>query len=174
MTLVPFKETMILMIDKLVNLIRQNAGDEIERNPAIPDEHNEEAMRVAGTEIHDGIQQEARQGNIQNIVAMFKGNTSGGLSNNPMVTSIIGNIAKKFSARFGISPEVGTKVAAALVPKVLNQFINKTNDPNDKEFELQDVLKNFTGNSQVGDLMGQLTGSEGGLGNAIGGMFGKK
>ena len=59
--------------------------------------------------------------------------------------------------------------------KLINQFINKTNDPNDNEFNLQDVLKDFTGNSNIGDLMGQFTGGDkGGLGEAIGGIFNKK
>ena len=163
-----------IMIDKLINLVRQNAGDEIERNPAIPNEQNDEAMREMGKEINNGLEEEARQGNIQNLISMFKGNTSGGLSSNPTTRSIIGRVAGKFAAKFGIPESTAAGIADSLVPKVLNQFINKTNDPNDREFDLQDVLKNFTGNSNVGDLMGQFTGGKGGIGETIGGMFNKK
>lgn len=162
------------MIDKLINLVRQNAGSEIIQNPAVPNEQNDEAIREVGKEINDGLEQEARQGNIQNIISMFKGNTSGGLSSNPVTQSIIGRVAGKFASKFGIPESTASGIAAAVVPKVLNQFINKTNDPNDHEFDLQDVLKNFTGNSNIGDLMGQFTGGNKGIGEAIGGFFNKK
>jgi hypothetical protein len=164
-----------IMIDQLINLVKQSAGDEIERNPAIPNEQNGEAMREVGNEISSGLEREAKQGNVQNLVAMFKGNTSGGLTSNPMIQSIVAGVASKLGAKFGVSPEKANQIASAIVPKVLNQFINKTNDPNDKEFDLQDVLKNLTGNSNIGDLMSQFSGSQkGGLGEAIGGMFGNK
>lgn len=163
------------MIDKLINLVRQNAGDEIVKNPAIPNEQNDEAMREMGQEINNGLEEEARQGNIQNLISMFKGNTSGGLTNNPTTRSIIGRVAGKFAAKFGIPESTAASIASAVVPKVLNQFINKTNDPNDREFDLQDVLKNFTGNSDVGDLMGRFAGGkQGGIGETIGGLFNKK
>ncbi|HEU5148812.1 MAG TPA: hypothetical protein VFT90_18920 [Chryseosolibacter sp.] len=162
------------MIEKLINLVRQNAGDEIVNNPAIPNEQNDEAMREMGEEINKGLEQEARQGNIQNLVSMFGGNTSGGLSSNPTTRNIISRVAAKFASKFGIPESTAASIAAAVVPKVLNQFINKTNDPNDREFDLQDVLKNFTGNSNVGDLMGQFTGGNKGLGETIGGFFNKK
>lgn len=163
------------MLDKIIKLVHENAGDEIVRNPAIPDQYNDEAIKEAGHEINNGLQQEARQGDIQNIVGMFKGNAPGGISNNPAIKSIISNLTAKYSSKFGISPDIANNVAAHLVPKVLNQFINKTRDPDNHEFDLQDVLKNFTGNSNIGDLLGQFTGSEkGGLGKAVSGFFNKK
>lgn len=161
------------MIDKLINLVKQNAGDEIIKNPAIPNDKNDEAMREVGAEINNGLEEEARQGNVQNLISMFKGQTSGGLSSNPLTSSIIGRVAGKFASKFGIPESTAASIAAGIVPKVLNQFINKTNDPNDNEFDLQDVLKNFTGNSNVGDLLGQVTGGKGGIGETIGGFLKK-
>ena len=163
------------MIDQLMNLVRQNAGDEIVKNPSIPDQYNDEAIREVGNEIDNGFRQEARQGNVQNMVSTLKGNSSTSLTGNPMVKNIIENITAKFAARFGVSHDVANRVAAGLVPKVLNQFINKTNDPDDRDFDLEDVLKNFTGNSNIGDLLGHFTGGDkGGLDKAVGGFFGNK
>lgn len=167
------------MIDKLVNLVRQNAGDEIVRNPAIPDQHNEEAMHEVGKEINDGLEQEAKQGNLQNLISMFKGNMGTGLSSNPVTKSVISRVAGKLAARFGVAPDTASSIAATVVPRVLNQFINKANDPNDKEFDFQDALRKFSGNSNIADLMGQLGGGSGGekksgLGETIGGFFNKK
>lgn len=164
------------MIDQLIKLVQQNAGDDIVHNPAIPDQYNDEAVKEVGREINEGLEREARSGDIQNMMSMFKGNTSGGLTNNPMVRSIISNATGKLAAKFGLPPEKANQIAASLIPKVLNQFINKTNDPNDREFDLQDVLKNLTGNSNIGDIMGQFTSGgnkAGGLGETLGGLFGK-
>jgi len=163
------------MIDQLINLVRQNAGDEIERDPAIPNERNDEAMREVGNEINEKLTTEAQGGNVQNLLSMIKGQNSGGLTGNPMIQSMIAGVASRFAAKFGIPPEKAAQIASTVVPKVLNQFINKTNDPNDKEFDLQDVLKNFTGNANIGDLLSGFGGTQkGGLGETIGGMFGKK
>ena len=163
------------MIDNLINLVKENAGDDIVRNPAIPDQKNDEAITDVSDEINKGIEHEAREGNVQSLISMFKGSSGSGLTNNPMVKSIISNVAGKFASKFGVSPETASQIAAGIVPKVMNQFINKTNDPNDKDFDLQDVLRNFTGKSDIGDLMGQLTGdSKGGLGETVGGLFDKK
>ena len=164
------------MIDQLIKLVQQNAGDEIVHNPAIPDQYNDEAVREVGKEINDGLTREAREGDVQNMMSVFKGNTAGGLTSNPMVKSIIANVTAKLAGKFGLPPEKANQIAASLIPKVLNQFINKTNDPNDREFDLQDVIKNLTGNSNIGDLMGQFTGGGnkgGGLGETLGGLFGK-
>ena len=37
----------------------------------------------------------------------------------------------------------------------MKQFVNKTNDPNDNDFDLQDVVKNVTGKNDVGDILSQ-------------------
>lgn len=158
-----------------MKLVRQNAGEEIVKNPSIPDQYNDEAIREVGNEINHGFQEEARQGNVQNVVSTLKGNNSTGLTGNPMVKNMIENVTAKFAAKFGVSPDVANRIAAGLIPKVLNQFINKTNDPGDKDFDLQDVLKNFTGNSNVGDVLGQFTNNDKtGLGKTVGGFFDKK
>lgn len=159
------------MIDQLMKLVKQNAGNEIVENPEIPNEYNDEAIREVGNEITYGFEEEARQGNVQNVVSTLKGNSSTGLTGNPMVKNMIENVTAKFAAKFGISPEVANRVAAGLVPKVLNQFINKTNDPNDRDFDLQDVLKKFTGNSNISDMLGQSGDEKGDLSKTVGGFF---
>ena len=68
-----------------------------------------------------------------------------------------------------------------LIPQVISRFVNKSNDPNDRDFDLQDMLQGFTGNNSLNlnDVLGCVTGtpSQGGLGdlgNVLGNMLGKK
>ena len=47
---------------------------------------------------------------------------------------------------------------------VMNQLANKTSDPNDNDFILQDIVKSVTGSSNVGDIRSQLPGYKEGAG----------
>ena len=141
------------MIDQLIKLVEQNAGEAIVKNQAIPNQFNNAA--------------------IQDVAEQT-------LANNPMVKQIISNIAANFGSKFGVSPQVAQSIASGLIPQVLNQFVNKTNDPNDKDFDLQDMMRGFSGNSSlnINDILGQVTGNKsnqglGGVGDVLGKLFGK-
>lgn len=164
------------MLEQLIKLVQQNADDDIVKNPAIPNQYNEEAVKEVGNEIYNGMQDQTNRGNTQEVVSLFKTNNAAGLNSNPMIGSIITKIAHKFASKFGISPQVASQIAGGLVPKIMKQFINKTNDPNDRDFDLQDILKKFTGNSKLGDLMGQFSGENKSkhMGDDAGGFFDKK
>jgi hypothetical protein len=109
---------------------------------------------------------------MQDLIGMFQGNGSS-LSNNPMVSQIISNITGNLASKFGISPQAAAGIANSLIPVVMNQFINKTNNPDDQDLDLQDILKNVTGKSNVGDILSQFTGGKegGGMGNVLGNLF---
>jgi uncharacterized protein YidB (DUF937 family) len=117
---------------------------------------------------------QAEQGNVQQIVSMFKSGGSSALAGNPMVTQLINKVAASLGSKFGVSPQAAQQIASNLLPQVLSKFVNKTNDPNDKDFDLQDVIKNFSGNNNVGDILSKFGGGagKGGLGDTLGKMFG--
>lgn len=157
-----------------MKLVRDNAGDEIINNPAIPNEKNDEAVQDVSQNIVGGLQDQVSGGNIQQMLSMFNGGaTSGG---NPMVSQLISRVAGSLGSKFGVSPQVATQIASSILPRVLNQFVNKTKDPNDNDFDLQDVMGKLGGgsNANIGDLIGGITGSsgKGGIGGALGKMFG--
>ena len=158
------------MIDQLIKLVKENAGEQIVKNPAIPDQYNNEAIKISGEEIFNGLKAQVSQGNVQGLTSFFKTGGSG-LAGNPIVTQIISSVAGKFASKFGISPAIAQQVASAIVPTVMSKFVSKTNDPKDNDFNVSDVMKNL-GGSGVGDMLGSLTGGKsGGLGDALGGFF---
>ncbi|MBT1702185.1 hypothetical protein [Chryseosolibacter indicus] len=160
------------MLDQLIKLVQRNAENDINNNSAIPDQYNKEAVNIVGHEIFTGLQNEGKKGNLTGLTDLFKGNNITG--NNPIISAIISGVTTKFASKFGISPQIATQVASVLIPKVMNQFVNKAKDPNDKEFDLQDILKDLGGAGNIGNLIGQFTGGGkgGGLGS-LGGLFGK-
>jgi len=160
------------MLDQLLKLVEQNAGDDIIKNDAIPNQFNKDAIQDVAAQIYNGLQGQAKQGNIQELASMFK---SGTVSNNPMIDQIISTITGSLASKFNVSPQTASNIANSIIPMVMNQFVKKTNDPNDRDFDLQDILKNLTGSGNVGDLLSQFTGNsnkqDAGIPNVLGNLF---
>jgi hypothetical protein len=149
------------MLENLINLIRENAGDAIINNPAIPNERNDEAVQEAGGSIIDTLKGALAGGNSGGLMDMF---TNGRADNdNPLVQQASGNLVERLAAKFGINPQQAAGIAASLIPMVMNKFARRTADPNDNGFDLQDIL---------GKLGGGGGGNAGGLMDKVKGMFG--
>jgi hypothetical protein len=157
------------MLDQLIKLVQQNADDTVIKNPAIPNEKNQAVINDLAQNISGGLASQVKQGNLQDVMGMFKNGNTSSLMNNPVVSGLIAQAAGSLTSKFGLSPQIAQQVTSALLPKVMGQFVNKTNDPNDNDFDLQDVMKNLGGGG-VGDMLGKMGGS-GGLGG-LGKIFG--
>ncbi len=159
------------MLDQLVNLVRQNAEESIVKNPAVPNEANDEAIKDVASQIFNGLKGQASQGNLQDLMGMLQGGGQSAIQGNPLTSSLVSNITSNLAAKFGISPQVASGIASPLIPMVMKQFVDKTNDPDDKDFDLQDVVKSVTGNSNVGDILSQFTGGKGSAASVLGNLF---
>lgn len=162
------------MIDQLIKLVQDNAGDAIINNQAIPNQHNKAAIEDVATQMFSGLQDQVKQGNLAQLTSMFKNGGVSSLASNPIVTQLISKVAGSLASKFGVSPQSAQQIASSILPTVISKFVSKTNDPNDKDFDLQDIVKNF-GGGNIGDLLGQFgggSGKGGGLGDALGKMFG--
>lgn len=171
------------MLDQLVKLVEQNAGDAIIKNQAIPNQFNNAAIQEVAGSIFNTLKVQAAQGNLQQVAAMFQGGASqSNLANNPMVKQMIASVAGNFAAKFGVSSAQAQSIVAGLLPTVMNQLVKKTNDPKDNSFDLTDVMKSVSGNNNldVTSIIGQLAGGNaksnplGALGGLAGKFFGKK
>lgn len=152
------------MLDQLMKLIRDNAGDSIINNPAIPNERNEEAIQEAGSSIVGGLQGLLAGGGIQQVLGMFTnaGNANNG---NPVVQQLSGGFMDSLVNKFGLDRSQASGIAGSLLPSVLGQLISKTNNPADNSFNIQDIFNNLSGGRSAGinveGLMGRL--SQGGM-----------
>lgn len=170
------------MLDQLIKLVEQNAGDAIVKNQAIPNQFNNAAIQEVAGSIFNSLKGQVAQGNLQQVAAMFQGKSStSSLASNPMVSKIISSVASTFASKFGVSQAQAQSIVSGLVPTVMNQFINKTNDPKDNSFDLGDMMKSMSGNNSLdlGSLLGQVAGGNsksnplGALGGLAGKLFGK-
>ena len=165
------------MIDQLIKLVEQNAGDAIVKNQAIPNQFNNAAIQEVAAQIFNGLKGQVTQGNMQQVVSMFQGGSGSSLSGNPMVSQIISSVARNFASKFGVSPQAAQSIVSSLVPTVMNQLVSKTNNPDDNDFDLTSMMQGMSGNSNLdlGGILSNLAGGKtGGFGDVLGGLFGKK
>ena len=171
------------MLDQLVKLVEQNAGKAIVQNDAIPNKFNNEAIQEVAGGIFNAMKGQVAQGNMQQVVSMFQGGASqSSLASNPMVKQIIASVAGNFASKFGVSAQAQS-IVSNLLPVVMNQFVKKTNDPQDNSFDLTNMMRGMSGNNNldVTSILGQLAGGSnsksnplGALGGLAGKLFGKK
>ncbi|MGA0558565.1 hypothetical protein ACO2Q8_18030 [Larkinella sp. VNQ87] len=189
------------MMETLMNLIRQQSGEAVINNPAIPNHQNEDAMQAISSGILGGLQQQAQGGNLTNLIGMVMGQGSGAnVQQSPVTQGVQQNVQQSLMERLGISPQMAMSIATMVVPMVLSKLMNKAQDPNDNSVDGNQILGSATGQQGVdwmgaassamadgkldmndlmrvaGGFMGggsnQQQGS-GGLGGMLGGLFGK-
>lgn len=173
------------MLDNLLQLVKEHAGDAIINNADIPNERNDEAINFASKSIFDGLQQAVaggQGGGIENLLDLFKGG-GGHAQNNPVTQGIQNNVVQGLMKQFGLGEGKAGGIASMLIPIVMNQLVNKTNDPNDNSFDIQDIFNKVsggkTGGLDIGGLLNQFTGGGqqqqggGGLLDSLKGLFGK-
>jgi len=169
------------MLEELFNLVKGSAGDAVINNPDVPNEQNNEVVAEATNTVASGLRNMVAGGGLQNIISMFTNSGQGGnkssLLNNPIVNMMIGHFAGKLTSKYNIGGNQANNVASSLIPDVIGNLINKTNDPDNSTFSLEGLLNSITGGKtaevvqeqQAGgnngfnfqDLVGQFTGGGG-------------
>ena len=151
------------MLENLFNLIQEQGQTAVIDNPVIPNEQNNAVLADATHSVADGLQGVLAGGGLQNILSMFGGgqssNTSGGISglvNNPIVGNIISSFTNKLTNNHGITGDQASGIANNLIPNVISNLINRTNDPGNTSFDI---------NSIIGSLAGGGNTNSGGMGS---------
>ncbi len=163
------------MLENLQNLVRQYAGDAIVNNAAIPNERKEEAVAAASNSIVDGLKDAVSKGNISDVMSLFNKGEQG-VTQSALTQNIQAGFVQKLMQKFGLDQAKAMQIGSTLIPIVLQKFVLKTNDPNDKGFDLQDILGKLGGGAGIGkDILGKLGGGDndggGGLMGKVKGLF---
>lgn len=149
------------MLESLVNLVRENAGDAIINNPAIPNERNEEAVGDASHSIMNSLQGALQGGNVKDVLKIFSGRTD---PSNPVVQSATNDLTHNLSGKYGIDGGQASGIAGSLIPMILGQLASKTSDPSNNGFNIQDIFNQLSGGKTSGvDMGGILNKFKGGL-----------
>ncbi len=174
------------MLEELFNLVKGSATDSVINNPQVPNEQNNDVVAEATNTVASGLRNMVAGGGLENILSMFKqGGDSQSLLNNPVVNMMIGHFTGKLMNNHNMSGQQANQVAGSLIPDVISNLINKTNDPGNSRFTIEGLLNSITGgqSNQViqeqqtsgnngfnfQDLIGQFTG--GGQAGGGGGLM---
>jgi uncharacterized protein YidB (DUF937 family) len=141
------------MFDNLLSLVKEHAGDAIVNNPAIPNEKNDEAISTTTNSIVDTLKSQVTSGKLSSITDLFKG---GDVNASSVSSSVQNNVVSDLMKKFGVDNAQATSIAQKIIPTVMEKFVKKTNDPNDKSFDLNSVMSSLSG-ADAGGMLGKIT-----------------
>ena len=172
------------MLQELFNLVKGVAGDAFS-GTSLPDDQKNTVVAEATNTVASGLRNMVAGGGLQNLLTMFGGKDnqqgSNGLLSNPLVNMMVGHFAEKLMSKHNLDSQEASSLASGLIPNVLGNLINRTNDPQNQSFSLDNLLNSITGGKaaevapqQNGggwqDILSQLTGGQsgsGGLGDIV-------
>ena len=179
------------MLNQIIDLVKNNAGEAVVSNPAIPNDKNDEAIHAGGDSIINTLKNALAGGKLNDVLGYFKG----GGGNSQIVSEATNNYSRELQTKFGINEQEAGNVATKVIPSSMDQLARKTADPNDNAFNIQDIFNQLSGGKTGGldiqnllskfgagkldkdndgdvDLkdLGSMFGG-GGAGGAIGGFF---
>src|SRR5689334_18377401 len=118
------------MLENVLKLVKENAGDAIIDNPAIPNEYNEAAIQTTTQSILSGLRQQVNEGNLEGFMNLFSGK-AGATTNHSVINHVNQSVVGNLMTRFDISNGAAGAIASAIVPTVMEALISKTSDPSD-------------------------------------------
>lgn len=150
------------MLEQLMGMIQENSQEAIVKNPAVPNQHNEDVMQTLLGSIMGGFQQEAQSGNISGLMGLLSGQAanggSSGIMDNPIVGNIASNAIRGIMEKFGISNSAASGIVASVLPGVLSSFIKKTSNPNDGSIDFNSILSGLMGGNTSATAGAQSSG----------------
>ncbi len=152
------------MFDQLMNLVRQQSGDAIINNPAIPNEQNEEAMNATSGSIMDTLKGMMSAGGASNVLNLFNQNNSNDVINHPVTQNVSSNVVTTLMNKFGLDSNKAGGIASSLIPTVMSKLVSKTNDSSDNSFDVQGIFNSLSGNKTGGMDISSLVAKFGGNG----------
>ena len=151
------------MFEQLLQLVKQNAGESIINNPAVPNEQNEEVINTASTSIMDTLKGLMNGGQSSNLLNLFNNqNSNNDVTNHPVTQNVSTNLISTLMSKFGMDSNKAGGIASTLIPLVMNNLVSKTNDSNDNSFNLQGIIGSLTGKNTNGMDIGSLLSQFGG------------
>ncbi|HPE98393.1 MAG TPA: hypothetical protein PKX04_10575 [Chitinophagales bacterium] len=136
------------MFEQLLEIVRQQADEQIVRNDAIDNKFNEDAIQEAANSIQDTLRDQLANGHLQDVMQLFRQGDAG--ADNPMVQQISSMFSKQLGSKFQVDGLKADGIASQLIPMILSRFIKKTNDPDDASVDINDIFGSLTGNKSSG------------------------
>jgi hypothetical protein len=161
------------MLGELFNLVKNVAS----QNTNLPSTQKDEIAAEATNTVASGMRNMVSGGGLESLISMFSNgnqkNLGNGLMSNPIVSMMIGHFAEKLMSKFNLSSHEASNVASSMIPDVIGNLVNKSNDPNNSHFSLENLLNSITGGKVAEIVPQQGNTTSGGLQDILSKLSGK-
>jgi hypothetical protein len=132
------------MLEQLFSLIQQEGQNDIINNSNIPNVDNNQAIGIATESVFSGLQNVLANGGLDQVMGLFSGNAAVNESN-PLVGGIMNQFVNNIMDRLGLESGVAKSIAMSLIPMVLGKLVSRTNDSNNNQFDINNILGTLLG-----------------------------
>jgi uncharacterized protein YidB (DUF937 family) len=135
------------MLDQLMDLVRNQAGNAVINNPKIPNEKNDDAVQTGTNSIVATLQSALAGGRLNDVLDFFK---SRGSNDHSLVNEATSNYSRELQGKFGMNANEATDTASKVIPSAMGQLASRAADPNDNGFNIQDIFNQLSGGKTSG------------------------
>ncbi|WP_374950568.1 hypothetical protein [Mucilaginibacter sp.] len=135
------------MFEKLFLLVKNNAGEAVLNNPAIPEKYREAVLNDASSSIIEVLKSQMESGKLRDLVKYFQFT---GIFNNPLIASAVNKFANKLNNFYGIESREAMEISNKLIPPVMQELIKQSKSEQNKELALSAIISKLNGN--IGDI----------------------
>lgn len=150
------------MLEELFNLVKGVAS----QNQHLPSNQKDDIAAEATNTVASGMRNMVAGGGLESLISMFSNGgqqkKGKGLLSNPIVSMMVGHFTEKLMSKFNLNSHEASKVSSSMIPDVLSNLVNKTNDPDNNGFSLESLLNSITG-GKVAEVAPSQGNSGGGL-----------
>ena len=149
------------MLEELFNLVKGVAS----QNQTLPSTQKDDIAAEATNTVASGMRNMVAGGGLESLISMFSNggqqNSGKGLLSNPIVSMMVGHFTEKLMSKFKLNSNDASNVASSMIPDVIGNLVNKSNDPNNSSFSLESLLNSITG-GKVAEVAPQQANTGGG------------
>lgn len=142
------------MIEQLSQLMNQFGQDAVVKDSSVPNELNDKVINEAQNSLFSGLQDLIKDGGVDKFATLLQGNNAS-KADNPIVKGLIEKVSSNLSKNCNLDSSASQNVANNLIPQVLGSLLGKAKDPNQKGFEITDIVNSLS-NGNGNDIMGML------------------
>ncbi len=167
------------MLDTLIDLAKDQLTGVVNNQPELQNRDPQETARVTGKTVLEELVGQAQGGNTAGLMEMLSGQPT--TATNPVVSSLIPNVAVKLAGRLGISEGTARTLAMVAVPMIMNMMNGQVNQAQKGGLDIGGMIGGLLGGGGRSGLggLGNLGGlgsnkkgnSSGGLGDLLGGFM---
>ncbi len=159
------------MLDQLISLGKDQLLGQLQQQAGLQQNQAGKALDVTQDSLTSTLISQVAGGNVGEIMSLFNGSATSTAAN-PVVGSMISNLAGDLAAKVGINPQTAQTAANLIVPFIMQKFASKESGTAASEGDLLDKL-GISGNDAIAGIAKSFLGDNaggllGGLGKLLG------